>query len=103
MIGSAINSAAHATHFRVGAGGGFLGSAALAWNLKSWCALLVPNRERGIELVKMEFRRFLSAVMLLPCQIVCTARRVIYRILGYNRCLVDLLATWERLERFYTG
>ena len=77
--------------------------AALAWNLKAWYGLLVPNRERGIELVKMEFRRFLNAILLLPCQIVRTARRVIYRILGYNSWLVDFFATWERLERLYTG
>ena len=73
--------------------------AAVAWNLKAWYGLLVPNRERGIELVKMEFRRFLSAVMLLPCQIARTARKVIYRVLGYNSWLVDFFATWERLQR----
>ena len=77
--------------------------AALAWNLKAWYGLLVPNRERGLELVKMEFRRFLNAVMLLPCQVVRTARRVIYRLLGYNRWLVDFFATWERLQRLVTG
>ena len=77
--------------------------AALAWNLKAWYGLLVPNRERGLELVKMEFRRFLSAVMLLPCQVVRTARRVIYRILGYNGWLADFFATWERLQRFCAG
>jgi hypothetical protein len=77
--------------------------AALAWNLKAWYGLLVPERERGIELVKMEFRRFLHAIMLLPCQVVRTARRVIYRILGYNSWLKDFFATWERLERLATG
>jgi hypothetical protein len=77
--------------------------AALAWNLKAWYGLLVPNRERGVQLVKMEFRRFLHAVMLLPCQVVRTARRVIYRLLGYNSWLKDFFATWERLERFSTG
>ena len=77
--------------------------AALAWNLKAWYGLLVPNRERGIELVKMEFRRFLHAIMLLPCQIVRTARRVIYRILGYNSWLKDFFETWERLQAFSTG
>jgi DDE family transposase len=71
----------------------------LAWNLKAWFGLLVPNRERGIELVQMEFRRFLNAIMLLPCQIVRTARRIIYRIVGYNSWLVDFFATWERLQR----
>jgi len=73
--------------------------AALAWNLKAWYGLVVPNRERGLELVKMEFRRFLHAIMLLPCQIVRTARRVIYRLLGYTRWLADFFATWERLQR----
>jgi hypothetical protein len=77
--------------------------AALAWNLKAWYGLLVPNRERGLELVKMEFRRFLNAIMLLPCQVVRTARRVIYRLLGYNSWLVDFFATWERLQRLASG
>lgn len=65
--------------------------ASLAWNLKAWYGLLVPNRERGLQLVKMEFRRFLQAILLLPCQIVRTARRVIYRVLGYNSRLADFL------------
>ncbi len=73
--------------------------AALAWNLKSWYGLLMPKRERGLEVVKMEFRRFLNAIMLIPCQIVRTARRVIYRVLGYNSWLVDFFATWERLQK----
>jgi hypothetical protein len=77
--------------------------AALAWNLKAWYGLLAPNRERGVELVKMEFRRFLHAIMLLPCQVVRTARRVVYRILGYNRWLKDFFATWERLQAFSPG
>jgi hypothetical protein len=73
---------------------------ALAWNLKAWFGLLMPNRERGMELMKMEFRRFLHAVILLPCQIVHTARRIIDRILGYNGWLSAFFATWERLLRF---
>jgi hypothetical protein len=76
---------------------------ALAWNFKAWFGLLVPNRDRGMELVKMEFRRFLHAIMLLPCQVVRTARRVLYRILSYNSWLKDFFATWERLEAFSTG
>jgi hypothetical protein len=73
--------------------------AALAWNLKAWYGLLVPDRERGGELVRMEFRRFLHAVVLIPCQVVRTARRVIYRVLAYNSWLEDVFATWRRLQR----
>ena len=32
----------------------------------------------------MEFRTFVNAFMLVPCQIVRTSRRVIYRLLTWN-------------------
>lgn len=79
--------------------GAYMVMAALAWNLKAWYGLLMPNRERGGELVRMEFRRFLNAIVLIPCQIVRTARRVIYRMLGYNSWMSDFFAMWERLQK----
>jgi hypothetical protein len=72
---------------------------ALAWNLKAWYGLLLPNRERGLELVRMEFRRFLQAIVWLPVQIVRSGRRIIYRILGYNAWLKDFFAMGEHLRR----
>ncbi len=72
---------------------------ALAWNLKAWYGLLLPNRQRGMELVKMEFRRFLHAIVMLPAQIVRSGRRIIYRIMGYNSWLKDFFAAWENLRR----
>src|SRR4029450_5664195 len=71
--------------------------AALGWNLKAWFALLVPERERGLELLKMEFRSFLQTIMLLPAQVVRTSRRLVYRILSYNGWLKDFFATVERI------
>lgn len=76
---------------------------ALAWNLKAWFALLVPDRERWIELLKMEFRTFLQAIMLLPAQIVRGARKIVWRILTYNLWLKDLCATFEWLMNLETG
>jgi hypothetical protein len=73
---------------------------ALAWNLKAWYGLLMPNRERGLELLRMEFRRFLHLIVMLPAQIVRSGRRIIYRIMGYNDWLKDFFATWEFLRRF---
>ena len=70
----------------------------LALNLKAWFGLLLPNGRRGGELIKMEFRRFLHAIILLPAQIVRTGRRVIYRIMSYNSWLKDLFADWEHLR-----
>jgi hypothetical protein len=71
---------------------------ALAWNLKAWYALLLPRRRRGLELLRMEFRRFLHAIILLPVQIVRTGRRIVYRLLGYNDWLADFFRTWEALR-----
>ena len=79
--------------------GAYMVMAALAWNLKAWYGLLMPNRERGSELVRMEFKRFLNAIVLIPCQVVRTARRVIYRILGYSGWMSDFFATWEGLQK----
>jgi len=77
--------------------------AALAWNLKAWYGLLVPDRERGMELVRMEFRRFLHAIILLPVQIIRAGRRIVYRLLGYNSWLKDFFATWQRLQKLECG
>ena len=69
----------------------------LAWNLKAWFSLLVPERATGLELLKMEFRSFLQAMVQLPCQIVRTSRRLIWRILSYNRWVGDFFATFQRI------
>jgi hypothetical protein len=70
----------------------------LAWNLKAWLALLAPDRDRGMELLKMEFRRFLHAIVLIPAQIVRTGRKIIFRILSYNKWVPELFAIWEHLR-----
>ena len=77
--------------------------AGLAWNLKAWYGLLVPDRERGLALVRMEFRRFLQAIILIPAQIIRTGRRIIYRLLGYYAWLKDLFATFERMAAWDGG
>jgi hypothetical protein len=77
--------------------------ASLAWNLKAWYGLLVPDRERGLELVQMEFRQFLQAIILLPCQIIRAGRRIVYRLLGYNGWLSDFFATFKRIALLETG
>lgn len=83
--------------------GAYMVMAALAWNLKAWFAMLVPDRERGLELLKMEFRSFLQAILLLPCQIVRRARQIVWRIQSYSRWLKDLFATFERVLRLELG
>lgn len=66
--------------------------ASLAWTLKAWCGLLLPIRGRWRDkhesqrskILKMEFKRFAQALIRLPCQIVRTGRRLVYRLLSWN-------------------
>jgi Transposase DDE domain group 1 len=71
---------------------------ALAWNLKAWLALLQPRAAHRQQLLTMEFRKFLDEVVLLPCQIVRTGRRLIYRLLRWNPW-VDVLCRVSELLR----
>jgi Transposase DDE domain group 1 len=65
----------------------------LAWNLKAWWALTLPEAPgRWHEqhhadkqwTINIEFKTFLNAFMLLPCQIIRTGRKLVYRLLSCN-------------------
>ena len=66
--------------------------ASLAWTLKAWLALSLPETGRWADrhqaqkqsVLKMEFKRFLNAFLRVPCQVVRTGRRVVYRLLAWN-------------------
>ena len=66
--------------------------ASLAWSLKAWAALLLPEegrwKERRVEekrkLLRMEFATFQRVFMNMPAQIVRTSRRIIFRLLSWN-------------------
>jgi hypothetical protein len=73
--------------------------AALAWNLKSWFALMMHQQANRRHYIAMEFRSFLQQIILLPCQVVRRARRTILRILGYQPALDRLFSTWWTIER----
>ena len=70
--------------------------ASLAWTLKAWFALLLPEKGRWKEkyksekqaVLKMEFKKFRNAIIALPCQIIKTGRKIVYRLLSWNRWLV---------------
>jgi hypothetical protein len=72
--------------------------ASLAWTLKAWFALQARRRADRAELLKMEFRRFLNRLVRVPCQIIKTGRRIVYRILAYNGWTRTFLGTFERIR-----
>jgi hypothetical protein len=86
--------------------GAYMVMASLAWTLKAWFALCLPEGGRWREkhqrqkesLLRMEFKTFLHAVMRLPCQIVRTGRRIVYRLLSWNPWQEALLRSVDALR-----
>ena len=81
--------------------------ASLAWTLKAWFALLLPeqgrwaakHREQKRAVLRMEFRGFVNAFLRLPCQIVRTGRRIVYRLLSWNPWLEVFFRAVDALHR----
>ena len=73
--------------------------AALAWNLKAWYGLVTPAPAARRDILRMEFKRFLVSFVQIPCQIVATGRRLVYRILTYSRHLEIFLATFDHIRQ----
>jgi len=91
-----LHSGVHALNAPVNtldSNGAYMVMTALAWNLKAWWALMLPVapgrwRERHQEdkqwVLGMEFKTFVQAFVRLPCQIVRTGRKLVYRLLSWN-------------------
>lgn len=66
--------------------------ASLAWSLKAWWALSLPetgrHRERHqaqkTKVLRMEFRTFVNTFVMIPCQIAKKARGIVVTILSWN-------------------
>jgi hypothetical protein len=72
--------------------------AALAWNLKAWYGLVTLEPAARRDILRMEFKRFLMSFIQVPCQIVATGRRLLYRILTYSRHLETFLTTFDHIR-----
>lgn len=86
--------------------------AGLAWSLKAWWGLMLPEASgqgalkelarnaaakearasQKRDVLRMEFKRFVAAVVRLPCQVIKSGRRLLYRLLSYSPWQEPLLA-----------
>ena len=66
--------------------------ASLAWNLKAWFGLSLPEKGRWASkykiekraVIEMEFKTFVNAFIRVPAQIIRQGRKTIYRLLAWN-------------------
>jgi hypothetical protein len=79
---------------------------ALAWTLKAWFALCLPETGRWAAryaaekaaVLRMEFKAFLHAFMLLPVHVVRTSRRIVFRLLAWNPWQAVFLRGFDHLR-----
>jgi hypothetical protein len=77
--------------------------AALAWNMKSWWAMMLHHKADRREYIAMEFRRFVNSVIIIPAMIVRRARTITIRIIGYHPALGRSFSAWRTIERTAFG
>lgn len=95
----------------------YMTMASLAWSLKAWLALWLPEPAEGDQkrtktkrklrakrksekqtVLKMEFKKFVQYFMLMPAQIVQSGRRLIYRLLSWNPWQPVFFRAYEQLR-----
>jgi len=79
----------------------------LAWTLKAWWALMLPelpgrwqgqHREEKHRVLRLEFKAFVSAFVTIPCEVVQTGRRLVLRVLGWNPYLMTFFRLTSQLR-----
>jgi hypothetical protein len=97
--------ALHAPLNTLAANWAYMVIASLAWTLKAWFALLLPVSPRWRErhraerdrVLRMDFRTFLQALILVPAQIIASGRRLIFRLLAWRPDLPILFRLLDAL------
>ena len=88
--------------------GAWMVMTALAWTLKAWWALSLPespgrwreqHREERQRVLRQEFKSFVSTFVTIPCEVVQTGRRLVLRVLGWNPHLMTFFRLVSRLRR----
>jgi hypothetical protein len=87
--------------------GAYMVMTSLAWNLKAWWALTLPaapgrwqERHQADKrwVLKLEFKTFRHMFIDLPCQIIRSGRRLVYRLLAWNPQLPIFFRLVDRLR-----
>jgi hypothetical protein len=87
--------------------GAWMVMTALAWTLKAWWALMLPespgrwqaqHRAEKHRVLRLEFKAFVNTFVTIPCQVLRTGRRLVLRVLGWNPYLMTFFRLVSRLR-----
>jgi hypothetical protein len=77
--------------------------AALAWNIKSWHAMMMHRTQDRHAFIRMEFKRFLDTVIRIPAMILTRSRTIVVRLVAYTVNLDRFFSAWATTERTRSG
>jgi hypothetical protein len=77
--------------------------AALAWNIKSWHAMMMHRNHDRHAFIRMEFKRFLDTVIRIPAMVIVRARAIVVRLVAYTVNLDRFFSAWATTERIRFG
>jgi hypothetical protein len=77
--------------------------AALAWNIKSWHAMMMHRKHDRHGFIRMEFKRFLDTVIRIPAAVLVRARAIVVRLVAYTVHVDRLFSAWATTERVRFG
>jgi DDE family transposase len=77
--------------------------AALAWNIKSWHAMMMHRKDDRNAFIRMEFKRFLDTVIRIPAMVLVRARAIVVRLVAYTTNLDRFFSAWATTERTRFG
>ena len=77
--------------------------AALAWNIKSWHAMMMHRKDDRHGFIRMEFKRFLDTVIRIPAMVIVRARAIIVRLVAYTVNVDRFFSAWATTERIHSG
>jgi hypothetical protein len=73
--------------------------AALAWNIKSWHAMLMHRTDDRHRFIRMEFKQFLDTVIRIPAMVLVRARTIVVRLVAYTVNIDRFFSAWATTER----
>jgi hypothetical protein len=81
----------------------YMVACALAWNLKSWFALMMHRTADRRAWIGVDYPTFMHAMIRIPARVIRHARTTTIRLLGYTPHLSRLYSAWNTINRTRFG
>ena len=76
----------------------YIAICSLAWNIKSWVGLLIPDENKRKKIITCEFKSFQNTMINIPCQIIKTGRKIVFNFLNYNEWVKIIYDTFKIIK-----